>query len=113
MRRHSNEGLPPFFGMPGLYYRRVNYDRYKNTYFFVFGQKKIVLQPMRIHDFEVEPREDQILMLRCFTSKVKKLVIIFALVARIDLQQLEAEFLTIKIQALLDDFADLTPAKLP
>lgn len=68
---------------------------------------------MRIHDFEAEPREDMVLTLRCFTTKVKESGIIFALIARTALQKLEVGAWPTKIHAFLDDVVELTLTKLP
>lgn len=98
---------------PWLYNRKVKYDGYKNTYSFVLRQKKVILQPMRIHDFEEESKEDQTLTMRCFYSEIKTFSIIFTLVAKSDSPQQVVELRPLEIQALLDYFADTTPVELP
>lgn len=100
-------------GRPWLYDRGVKYDGYKNTYSFMFGRKKIVLQPLKIHDFEAEPREDKVLTLRYFSIELKESGIVFALVARAEVQPTDVDPRPPEIQALLDDLADLTPTELP
>jgi len=44
-------------GRPWLYDRKVKYDGYTNTYSFLFNGRKIVLQPLRIQEFDPPKKE--------------------------------------------------------
>lgn len=68
---------------------------------------------MWIHYFEEELKDDRILTLRCFNYEIKTFGIIFALVGKSDSPQLNTEPRLPEIQALLNDFTDITPTELP
>lgn len=100
-------------GHPWLYDRRVNYDGYRNTYSCIFSDRKIKFQPMLIHNFETNAGEDRILTLWYFTTKVQESGIIFALVSRDYHKPVEIKPLQMEIQALLNEFRDITSKELP
>jgi hypothetical protein len=55
-------------GRPWLYDRRVHYDGFRNTYSFMFEGKKLQLQPLKLHDFDMPKEENRVLTMRPFTE---------------------------------------------
>lgn len=100
-------------GHPWLYDRRFKYDGYKNTYSFCFDNKKVVLQSMKIHNFDSPTMEDRVLTLQHFTLEVQECGVIFALVKKQTTPQPTTEPLPPKIEELLEEFVDITPEELP
>lgn len=74
----------------------------------MFGDKKIVLQPLKIHDFESKVGEDQVLILFKFTLAIQESGVILSLVEWTSVTQLEPTPHSTEIQAILDAFADIT-----
>jgi hypothetical protein len=40
-----------FLGRPWLFDRRVQYDGYRNSYAFLYEGRKLILKPMKVHEF--------------------------------------------------------------
>jgi hypothetical protein len=100
-------------GRPWLYDRKVQYDRYTNTYLFLFKGRKLVLQPMKVDDFgNSQQTEYLVLTLQKFTSTCKERGLIFLVVARQELQP-RISSPPVEIQALLDEFSYIIPNELP
>lgn len=69
-------------GRPWLYDRRVLYDGFVNTYTFLYKDKKIVLKPMRIQDFNSPSNEARVLSLRQFSMACQDHQVILAVLAK-------------------------------
>ncbi|XP_059431496.1 uncharacterized protein LOC132164998 [Corylus avellana] len=95
-----------------LYDRRVQYDGYTNTYSFLFSGRKIVLQPMKLQEFEAPREENRVLTLRRFNSASYDRRVIFVLVIKA-VDNAITESWPPAIQQLLQEFANLTPEELP
>ncbi|KAF5470303.1 hypothetical protein F2P56_010824 [Juglans regia] len=102
-----------FLGHPWFSDRRVKFDGYKNSYSFVFGGRKVVLQPMKIHDFDYPYGEERILALRGFKQVSQDSGIIFALIAKSTGPPPMTKSLATKLTSLLEEFFDITPDELP
>jgi hypothetical protein len=99
-------------GRMWLFDRRVQYDGYHNTYSFLFEGRKLVLQPMRVNDFEHSRDEDRILTMRRFVAACQEKEVVIAVITH----PISAESTTsqpIEVQAVLDEFKDLAPEELP
>jgi hypothetical protein len=99
-------------GRPWLYHRKVKYDGYKNTYSFLLNSRKIVLQPLRIQEFEQQKEENRVLTMRGFSQACREVGHIFVLVTK-PIQSNEATEYPQEVQSLLQKFADLTTEELP
>ena len=58
-------------------YRLVLYDGYDNTYSFKFQNKKIVLEPLLITEFQSSKESSSVLTLRAFTKSIQQEPILF------------------------------------
>jgi len=100
-------------GRPWLYDRRVSYDGYSNTYSFSFDGHKIILQPLKIDEFEGnKPTESRVLTLQKFTTACKETGVVLLLISRT--VPVEAERpVPQEVKRLLAEFVDLVPDELP
>jgi hypothetical protein len=100
-------------GRPWLFDRKVHYDGHRNTYSFNFEGRRLILQPMKLQDFVVNPRDDsKILTLRKFVEACQEREVVLALVARPAIAEVAVPH-PAEIQAVLEEFSDLTPEELP
>jgi hypothetical protein len=99
-------------GRPWLYDRKVKYDGYTNTYTFLFNGRKIVLQPMKIQEFEQPREENRILTMRGFAQACREVGHMFVLVSK-PTQADKAAVWPVEVQKLLQEFSDLTSEELP
>jgi hypothetical protein len=95
-----------------LYDRKVKYDGYTNTYTFLFNGRRIILQPMHIHEFEQSQDENKILTMKKFTQACREGGHIFMLIAK-PTQAIEITAWPKGIHKLLEEFSDLLPKELP
>ena len=112
VRHHTYEACHILLGRPWLYDRRVQYDGYTNTYSFLFSGWKIVLQTMKLQEFEALREENRVLTLRRFNSACREKGVIFVLVTKA-IDNAVIESWPPAIQQLLQEFANLTPEELP
>jgi hypothetical protein len=100
-------------GRPWLFDRRVHYDGHRNTYSFAFEGRKLVLQPMRLQDFD-KPQdvEGKMLTMRSFLAACQEREMVVAVIPRPTTTESEVPH-PVEIQTLLDEFSDLTPDELP
>lgn len=73
----------------------------------------MVLQSMKIHDFDYPSGEEWILALRGFTQASQDSGIIFALIAKSTGPPPTIESLAPELTSLLEEFSDITPDELP
>jgi hypothetical protein len=99
-------------GCPWLYNKKVKYDGYRNTYSFLLNGRKIVLQPLRIQEFEQPKEENRVLTMRGFSQACREVGHIFVLVTK-PIQPNEATNCPQEVRSLLQEFADLTTEELP
>jgi hypothetical protein len=99
-------------GRSWLYDRRVLYDGFANMYTFLHKDKKKVLKPMRVQDFNAPSEEARVLSLRQFSMACRDHQVILAVVAKSVVDEVASSWPE-EVQNLLTEFADLTPDELP
>ena len=100
-------------GRPWLFDRRVNYDGYENTYSLKVKNKKLVLEPLPIREFQ--QNSTMILSLQKFQQALLETPVMFILVCKavVERMQQTIDVLPIALQQLLQRFAEVFPEELP
>lgn len=70
-------------GRPWLYDRKVSYDGFHNTYSFIFQNRRLILEPLPIVEFESPKESSTLLTLREFTKAAKTEPLIFLVLGRV------------------------------
>lgn len=96
---------------PWLYDRKVSYDGFANTCTFKIQNRKYVLEPLPISEFDKPNESTSIFTLWAFTKVIQTEPTIYVLISI--LQNESDGRLLVEISAILQEFNVLMPAELP